>query len=90
MGRETTLFSSEERKDRAEVCSFLRALADRLETGSVTLQQDKGELSLEVPEQLILEIKVEDEEKSGGIQHSLEVELKWGAGIGSAGGLKLG
>ena len=91
MGREITLFDSEERKSRAEVCTFLRALADRLETGAVTLRKGDEELTLAVPDQLVLEIKAEDEAKSGkGMQHSLEIELKWWKGIESGSGFELG
>ncbi len=95
MGKEVTLFSSEERKSRAEVCTFLRNLADRLESGRVTLRQGGEELALDLPEKLVLEVKVEDEKKkSKGVQHSLEIELKWWPGIdsegGAAGGVSLG
>ena len=87
MGKETTLFKSEERKSRAEICDFLRSLADRIEAGRVTLRKGGDEIVLEMPGQLVLDIKVEDEQKrSKGVQHSLEVELKWWDGIESKGG----
>ena len=43
----------------------------------MVLKQGSEELNLKIPEGTILEIKVEDEEKSRGTQHSLEIELKW-------------
>lgn len=91
MGREVVLFSSKERKGRVEIGAFLRDLADRLETGHVTLRTGETEIALELPDALILEIKVEDEDKRHkGTQHSLEVELKWYDGMAQAGGIELG
>ena len=78
MGLETRLFKSEERKKRTEVTDFLRQLAEKIEAGKVVLQMGTQELALELPENLILEVQVEDEEKkTKGTQHSLEVEIKW-------------
>ena len=78
MGKETKLFKSEERKTRAEVSAFLHQLADKLAEGQVVLRQGQDEIVLQLPHSLILEIQVEDENKKRkGIQHSLEVEIKW-------------
>jgi len=78
MGREARLFKSEERKNRAAVGHFLHQLADKISNGKVVLRQGAEELVLQLPENLILEVQVEDEEKGAkGIQHSLEVEIKW-------------
>ncbi|WP_294622232.1 amphi-Trp domain-containing protein [uncultured Roseovarius sp.] len=91
MGRETVLFSSKEPKARGDVSAFLRDLADRLDAGRVTLRQGESEIVMDLPEQLVLELKVEDEEKRRkGIQHSLEVELKWYDGQAHPGGVELG
>ncbi len=94
MGKEVRLFKSEERRTRTEVASFLRELADKVDGGKVTLMQGEEELTLEMPQNLILDIQVEDEDKKRkGIQHSLEVEIKWFDGDdedGSSGPLKLG
>lgn len=78
MGRETRIFKSQEKKSRGEVSTFLRALAEKVDLGSITLSQGTEELLLQFPENVILEVQVEDEEKrSKGVQHSLEIELKW-------------
>ena len=78
MGKEIRLFKSEERKTLSEVSAFLHQLADRISTGQVVLSQGQEEISLQLPHNLILEIQVEDEDKQAkGIQHSLEVEIKW-------------
>jgi amphi-Trp domain-containing protein len=91
MGRETRLFKSEERRSRPEVSTFLHQLADKLGDGRVVLRQGAEELTLEFPHNLILEIQVEDEDKrSKGIQHSLEIEIKWFDEDAPGGPLELG
>ena len=78
MGREVKLFKSEERKSRSDVSQFLHQLADKISDGKVILRQGKEEITLKMPRGMILEIQVEDEDKkSRGIQHSLEIEIKW-------------
>lgn len=90
MGRETKLFKSQERKSRAEVAEFLRQLADKVDADGVVLRQGQEEIALRLPESLILEIQVEDEDKgTKGVQHSLEVEIKWFEGD-QAGPVELG
>jgi amphi-Trp domain-containing protein len=91
MGKETRLFKSEEKKSRSEVAAFLHQLADKVGEGQVVLRQGKQEIMLELAHNLILEIQVEDEDKKRkGIQHSLEVEIKWFDDDGSGGPLQLG
>ena len=78
MGKETRLFKSEERKSRSDVSVFLHQLADKISEGQVVLRQGREEIALQLPHSLILEVQVEDEDKKAkGIQHSLEVEIKW-------------
>ena len=93
MGKETKLFKSEERKSRPEVCAFLRQIADKIESGQLSLRQGSNEIRLQFPSSLILEIQVEDEDKRRkGIQHSLEIEIKWfdGDDRGAGGVLEIG
>lgn len=90
MGKETRLFKSEERQSRAEVADFLRQLAGKLDDGQVVLRQGGEELTLTIPADLVLEIQVEDEQKKGDTQHSLEVEIKWFDKPRKATGLELG
>jgi amphi-Trp domain-containing protein len=78
MGREVELFKSKERKGRQEVAEFLRLLADKVAAGTLVLKQGQEEVTLELPDNIILEVEVEDEQKrKKGVQHKLEVELKW-------------
>ena len=78
MGKEVRLFKSEERQRRVDVGAFLHQLADKIAEGQVVLRQGTNELALQLPQNVILEIQVEDEDKKQkGIQHSLEIESKW-------------
>lgn len=91
MGKEVRLFKSEERKSRSEVSAFLQQLADRLDEGKVVLRQGAEEIVLQMPQNLILEIQVEDEDKKRkGTQHSLEIEIKWFDSEAPGGPLELG
>ena len=90
MGKETRLFKSEEAKNRSEVSEFLQQIAKKIANGEVVLRRGQEELILQFPPNLILEVQVEDEEKSKGIQHSLEIEIKWFDDDGQNGPLELG
>ncbi|HID98468.1 MAG TPA: amphi-Trp domain-containing protein [Thermodesulfobacteriaceae bacterium] len=91
MGRETVLFKSEEKKNRTEIGDFFHRLGDKITEGQVILRQGGNDITLDIPTGVTLEIKVEDEEKKHkGIQHSLEIELKWFDNDQDSGGLELG
>lgn len=59
-------------------------------TDAVVLSQGTEDLQLELPDNLTLEVQVENEEKKRkGTEHSLEIELKWYDNDQSAKGLTL-
>ena len=87
---EEILFKSEEPKSRGDVAAFLRQLADKVEAGEVILRQGDQEHQVRIPQNLVLETKLERETKRDGEKMSLEVELEWRPGGGSAkGGVEL-
>ncbi len=85
MGKEVVIFESEEKADRARVVSFLRDLADRIEQNNVVLTQGGEETPVDIPDNMELEVKFEEETESSGKEYSLEVELEWPEG-GESGG----
>jgi amphi-Trp domain-containing protein len=89
MGQETVLFKSEERKDLPGVVDFLRQLADKLAQNEVTLRQGANELKLSIPNQVVLEIKVEEETKHSSNKRSLEIEIEWTEGESGTEGVSL-
>lgn len=90
MGRETILFSSEEKKDLQDVAEFLHQLADKLAQSNVIFRQGTEELVVEIPNNVVLEIKVEEELKRDKTQQSLEIEIEWIVGDTGSGGVELG
>lgn len=78
MTRETVLFSAKDTRPRSSIAAFLRDLADKMESGTVTLRQGGNTQEVVLPDHMVLEIKLEDEQKRRrGIRHSLEIEMKW-------------
>jgi amphi-Trp domain-containing protein len=90
MGKEVVLFESEERKDLASVVAFLHQLADKLAENQVILRQGSEEIVVDVPNNVVLELKVEEEDKKGKMKRTLEVEIEWMEGDEAGGAVILG
>ena len=91
MRKETRLFRSEERMKRSDVAAFLQQFGDKISEVQVVLRQGQQEITLDLSHNVILEIQVEDaDKKTKGIQHGLEVEIKWFDDDGSSGPLQSG
>jgi amphi-Trp domain-containing protein len=89
MAKETVLFSSEERTDSQQAAAFLHQLADKIAQRQVVLRQGDNELVLVLPDQLVLELKVEEELKSGREKRTLEIEFEWFEGDAAQGSVSL-
>ena len=76
MGRETFLFKSEEKKASREVANTLRQIADKIDDGTMILKQGSEEITLEFPKNMVLELKIE-EEQGARLKKSFEIELEW-------------
>ena len=85
MGIETVLFKSEEKKSAKEIADILRQIADKVESGSMTLMQSGNETILDFPQSMVLEMKVE-EEQGRKLKKSFEIELEWIPGENQEGG----
>ena len=94
MARKKKLFKSDERKSREEVSTFLRELSEKVANGTVVLKQGQQEVTLDLPENLILEVDVEEKHKRPkGPKRTLEIEIEWYEGddeIRGDGSLELG
>jgi len=90
MGKEIVLFKSEERKDLASVVGFLHQLADKLAKNQVVLRRGSEEIVINVPDNVVLELKVEEEDKKGKMKRTIEVEIEWIEGNDSGGVVSLG
>lgn len=80
MGRETVLFKSEEKKSASDIAATLRLVADKIESGAITLTQGGEALELALPSSMTFEIKAEEEEGQTRTKRSLEFELEWTLG----------
>lgn len=79
MGIETTLFSSKEIKSTNEIAQILRQISEKLESGRLKLQNQEFEAEMEFPEQMKLELKLEEEQDSN-LEKSFKIEIKWNVG----------
>jgi amphi-Trp domain-containing protein len=78
---ENILLKSEEKKSRSEIVIFLKEIAEKIDSGTVKLIQGKETLELEIPENLTLELKVEEKIKQRKEKKmQLEIELEWHVG----------
>jgi amphi-Trp domain-containing protein len=68
----------------------LHQLADKLAKNQVILRQGSEEIVIDVPDNVVLEIKVEEEDKKGKMKRTLEVEIEWIEGDDSGGVVTLG
>ncbi len=85
MGIERVLFKSEEKKSASDIANVLRSIADKVDSGSITLQQGADKISIDFPASMVLELKVE-EERGRKLKKSLEIELEWIVGGEEKGG----
>ena len=77
MGRETVLFKSEEKKAAIDVANTLRQIADKIDDGTMILKQGSEEITLEFPKNMVLELKIEEEQGKKRLKKSFEIELEW-------------
>jgi len=94
MARKKKLFKSDERKTREEVSTFLRELSEKIAGGTVVLKQGQQEVTLDLPENLILEVDVKEKQKRPkNPKRKLEIEIEWYEGeddVRGDGSLELG
>ncbi|MFB6086011.1 MAG: amphi-Trp domain-containing protein [Halodesulfurarchaeum sp.] len=79
---ETVLFESERTQTRAEIATYLRQVAEKLDAGeSITLKAGTESRTLEPPARLTFEVKAEREgRETGPGELSVEFELEWDEG----------
>ena len=77
MGKETVLFKSEEKKASSEIANTLRQIADKIDDGNMILKQGSKEITLEFPKNMVLELKIEEEQGKKRLKKSFEIELEW-------------
>jgi amphi-Trp domain-containing protein len=77
---EEVLFETERRMDRNDIASYLRTVAEKLESGGdIALSAGDQSVTLAPPAQPTFEVKAERETPNGGGpgELSIEFELEW-------------
>lgn len=76
---EVVLFETESKQTRSDIATYLRQIADNLDSGEeITLQAGSESVTVDPPAQPTFEIKVEREGPEGGpYERSIELELEW-------------
>ncbi|WP_416840573.1 amphi-Trp domain-containing protein [Haloferax sp. DFSO52] len=84
---EEVLFKSESRQSRAEIASYLRAIADKLDAGEpITLKAGSQSVTMDPPTSPTFEVKAEREGPAGKPgELSVEFELEWDEDGGNGG-----
>lgn len=77
MGKEQTLFKSEEKMSSTEAANLLRKIADKMEKGKVILAQNNKKTSLKIPQRVEVELKAEKETGRKKTTKKLEIEIEW-------------
>ena len=77
MGQEKILFKSEEPRTAGDIAEVLQQLAGKIKERQIILSRNDEKLVIDLPENLILELKVEEEIKKGKTKRSFEIELEW-------------
>ena len=76
---EEVLFETESHRTRAEVASYLRTLADKLDAGGpITLTAGEQSVTVDPPDRPTFEVKAEREGPTDGPgELSVEFEIEW-------------
>ncbi len=79
---EEVLFETEKRRTRAEIASYLRAFADKLDgDGPITLTAGEQSVTMDPPERPTFEVKAEREGPTDAPgELSVEFEVEWDEG----------
>jgi len=77
MAKKNVLVKSDQRKKLADVAEFLRNLADKIESGQVTLAQSGQDVIVDLPESVDFELEYYEQPKKHGLKKQLEIELQW-------------
>jgi len=80
MAKKNVLVKSDQRKNLADAAGFLRELADKVESGKVTLVQGDQDVVVDLPETVSFELEYYEQPKKHGVKKQLEIELQWTEG----------
>jgi len=84
---EEVLFKSESKQSREEIASYLRKVADNLDSGNaISLKAGSESVTLNPSARPTFEVKAEREGPAGNLtERNIEFELEWDEGDGEEG-----
>ena len=88
--RKTCLLKVIKEKNLADAGAFLRDLADKVESGKVTLVQGGKDVVVDLPETVSFELEYYEQPKKHVLKKQLEIELQWTEGGKKKQGVTLG
>jgi len=68
------LYRLEEEQSLGKIADFLEQKAEELRNGSISFSND---VTLDLPEKIVLDIDVDQRDKTDVTATSIEIELKW-------------
>jgi amphi-Trp domain-containing protein len=74
------LVKSELHKNLPEVAAFLRELADKVDSGKITLVQGGQDVVVDLPDMVEFELEYYEQPKRQGLKKQLEIEIQWTEG----------
>ncbi len=80
MAKKNVIVKSSQKNSLPEMAAFLRDLADKVESGKVTLMQDDQAVIIDLPERVSFELEYYEQPKKHGLKKQLEIELEWKEG----------
>ncbi len=71
------LISDKGYKSSKEIADFLRSVADKIDSGSMSLSRGGTSLDLEFPSQMGFRFKVKDDISRSGTQRKVQIGFRW-------------
>ncbi len=89
MAQKSILYKSSDHMDRSGFADFLRKVADKIEAGQVSFQAQQGEVQVQIPAEVTVDVKLTEKTKTSGKKIDFEIEADWIKGGRGSGGIKL-
>ena len=91
MALKTRLLKSSQGMTRDELADFLEGIAGRIRGGEVALTSGADSTTLQIPEQVTVDVEAVTQDKARGTKTELEIEIEWYPdGAAASSGIELG
>jgi len=71
------LFNNKSLKKSTELAELLHTMADKVAEEKIVFQDGGNETCIELPEEVIFQIKAKEVTSKRGIKHNVSLKLKW-------------